>query len=225
MSNDRAYVFYDGNNFYHNLKKTLRDPHVNPLLFSVKPKDIDLYKLSEEICNHFKVKHIKSLYYNSIPSIFDNPKVYTSHKDYLTWVESLPKFEVRTRTLQRKSTAELLEERMNILKGLKLCSSCQPIAENNCNSCIGPMDRKEKGIDVMIAISMVFHTFKKNCDYCILVSGDSDFVPALDLVKLLGGNVFSASFYTGYSTELRGKFKPFLVIGDDLLIKCIKNNP
>ena len=42
----------------------------------------------------------------------------------------------------------------------------------------------EKGIDVMIAIDMINKTLlEKECECCVLVSGDSDFVPVMDLIK------------------------------------------
>ena len=150
MPNNRAFVFYDGNNLYHNLLETLKY-YTNPLsrnynsaLQYVKTKDLDLFKLSEAICSHFGVKHEQSLYYNSVPSITDNPIVYTAHQNYLTWVASLTKFKVETRPLQRKSTRERLRDALSGLNGVAFCNSCKPLAENTCRSCIGSMDVKEK---------------------------------------------------------------------------------
>jgi len=219
----RTFVFYDGNNFYHNLKITI-SKSINPALSCIKPSDIDLYKLSEGICSHFNVNHIKSFYYNSVPNIDDNPDIYYSHMKYLSWVSSLPKFAVITRKLQSKSTKEILQEKMDILKRLKLCNSCKPVVEKNCLDCIGPLERKEKGIDVMIATDMLYHSIKNNCDCCVLVSGDADFIPVFNLIKLVNKKIFSASLYYGYSSEIRRKYRPFLVLGDDFLLKCLKKD-
>lgn len=82
--------------------------------------------------------------------------------------------------------------------------------------------KKGKGIDVMIATDMLFHSIKNNCDYCILVSGDADFIPAFNLIKLVNKKIFSASLYYGYSSEIRKNHRPFLVLKDDILLRCLK---
>ena len=64
----KAFVFIDGNNFYHNVK-----------LMKIKPSYIDFYKLSELVCSHFNCVHKKSIYYNSVPSIEDGKGMYYAH--------------------------------------------------------------------------------------------------------------------------------------------------
>ena len=49
---------------------------------------------------------------------------------------------------------------------------------------------KEKRTDVNIAIHMVSDALKNECDRLVLVSGDSDLVPAVEMVKGLGKRVF-----------------------------------
>lgn len=45
----------------------------------------------------------------------------------------------------------------------------------------------EKGIDVMIAADMIRETLvKKECEVCILISGDADFIPAMEIIKEVG---------------------------------------
>ena len=61
----KAYVFIDGNNFYHNVKK-----------MGIKPSDINFSKISELVCSHFNCIHKKSIYYNSVPSIKNGEKMY-----------------------------------------------------------------------------------------------------------------------------------------------------
>jgi len=207
-----AFVFYDGNNFYHNVKK-----------MKLRPSDIDFSKLSEIICSHFNCNHKKSIYYNSIPNIKDGEKMYWRHISFLKDVEKLPKFIVKTRKLQRSSTAEVLLEKKETLNSLELCDKCKPIVEATCSECIGIVKTREKGIDVMIAVDILsLSVIENKCDCCILVSGDADFVPVLNLIKKNNKNVFSAFVPKGYSLELRANTQFFVLNRELLLDECMK---
>ena len=48
---------------------------------------------------------------------------------------------------------------------------------------------EQKGVDVHLAVQMIDLAFRNTCDVVILLSGDSDFVPAVNLVKNLGKHV------------------------------------
>ncbi|GBE53899.1 NYN domain protein [archaeon BMS3Bbin15] len=208
-----AIVFIDGNNFYHNIKK-----------MSINPSSIDFFKLCEFVCLEFECNRKKTIYYNSIPHINDGKKVYWSHIKFLENLKKLPKFEVKTRKLQKNSTKEILEERQHIISKLDLCELCKPKAEENCNFCVGNIKTKEKGIDVMIATEMLEKSIiRKECDCCILISGDADFIPALDIIKSNGTDVFSASLPSGYSSELRKKHN-YLVLKKGLILdECLRD--
>ena len=62
---------------------------------------------------------------------------------------------------------------------------------------------------------------KGDCDICILISGDADFVPALNLIKENGKNVLVSSVHEGFSKELRDNFEYF-VIKEKTLNKCLR---
>ncbi len=208
-----AIVFIDGNNFYHNTKK-----------IGVKPSRIDFFKLCKFVCFKFNCNCKKTIYYNSIPDIRDGNEVYWGHIKFLENLRMLPNFEVKMRKLQKNSTKEILKERQYIISKLDLCGLCKPKVEENCDFCIGNIKRKEKGIDVMIATDMLERSIiKKECDCCILISGDADFIPALDIIKNNGTDVFSASLPRGYSSELRKKHH-YLVLEKQLILdKCLKD--
>lgn len=62
---------------------------------------------------------------------------------------------------------------------------------------------KEKGLDVLIVVDMLqTHKTERN-DYLILFSGDSDFVPAVELIQSEGAKVVNLHLWNGSSTELR----------------------
>lgn len=201
----KAIVFIDGNNFYHNIRQ-----------MGMAPGNVDFYKLSELACSHFGLVHTHSVYYNSIPDISDGAENYHAHMKFLGEVGRLPKFEVKTRKLQKHSTKEILRQKLDKLSELDVCSKCKPLFEDNCLKCVGAFKKREKGIDVMIAVDMVEDAIENRHDCFVLISGDADFIPALELIRRKGKKVFSASLPKGYSTLLREKF-PFLVLGTELI--------
>jgi uncharacterized LabA/DUF88 family protein len=81
----------------------------------------------------------------------------------------------------------------------------------------------EKGVDVLIASDMIRKTLvEKECKVCVLISGDSDFIPVMEIIKDAGYEVIVCSPKYGFSNELRqGKFR-YLVLKQEDLEKCIK---
>lgn len=81
----------------------------------------------------------------------------------------------------------------------------------------------EKGIDVLIASEMIRKTLvEKNCEVCILISGDADFIPAMQIIKDAGYEVIVCNQRYGFSNELRqGKFR-YLILKKDELENCLK---
>ena len=73
----------------------------------------------------------------------------------------------------------------------------------------------EKGVDVMIAADLIAHAYEDHYDTAILVSGDADFYPALQVVKDTGKQVEVAAFDSNLSSEA-ARFS-------DVLIKFDRN--
>ena len=48
---------------------------------------------------------------------------------------------------------------------------------------------EQKGVDVHLAVRMIDLAFRNTYDVAVLISGDSDFVPAVNMVKNLGKHV------------------------------------
>jgi len=69
---------------------------------------------------------------------------------------------------------------------------------------------EEKRTDVQIAIAMVNHAWQDDCDRYVLVSGDSDLVPAVNTVKMIAPDKKVALYIPardnirGAAVELRG---------------------
>lgn len=83
---------------------------------------------------------------------------------------------------------------------------------------VGPY---EKGIDIQIATDMIMHAVRGTCDVVLLISGDNDFVGALQAVKDLGKNVEVALFGKG-SYSLRGVADRIIELNATFLQDCWK---
>lgn len=212
MSSKSAIVFIDGNNWYHNIKGWIS-----------KPGDIDFYKLANIICNRFDLSLVEIRYYNSVPSLADGELMYYRHMEYLSSLEK-DGIIVITRKLQRNSTKEIVAERKDIINSLDLCKNCRALVEAGFIDSLGTIEKKEKGIDVNIAVDMISKSIiKKECDCCILISGDADFIPAMELIKNSKAEVIVSSVPMGFSNQLKnGNFRYLILKRQDLVMRCMK---
>lgn len=62
---------------------------------------------------------------------------------------------------------------------------------------------EQKEVDVALACEMVAHAFRDNYDVAILVSGDRDFIPAIQHVQASGKRVEVAAFANSVGEEMR----------------------
>jgi uncharacterized LabA/DUF88 family protein len=78
--------------------------------------------------------------------------------------------------------------------------------------------RIEKGVDVKVAADMIEASLVDDvCDVCILLSGDADFLPMMNVIKRQGKEVITASVGRGYSRDLRsGDFRYVVLKRGDL---------
>ena len=205
----RAIFFIDGNNWYHNVSRYY------------KPSDIDIIKIVDFIKSKNQYELIDIYWYVSVPSIKDGEKMYFQHLSYLDHLRNKG-VKVITRKLQRLSNKEILKKKIDLIDSLDLCKVCKPIIEAQFLEIAG-IKKKEKGIDVAIVVGMINRSLiTEECDVCVLISGDADFVPALELIKKSGKDVLTSSVPLGYSSELRKKF-PYLILSDDILKTCFRD--
>ncbi len=115
------------------------------------------------------------------------------------------------RKLRYASDREILNEltkRKETLGSLNLCKDCMVKIKPCCYDCVMKKSAREKGIDVKIAIEIVQKALADEYDACVLISGDSDFVPALQLIEERGKKAFSLFMRCrGYSWELRNNIE------------------
>jgi len=84
---------------------------------------------------------------------------------------------------------------------------------------LGRIERgRQKGVDVHLAVDMIKFASSNVMDTAILVSGDSDLVPAVDLVKSIGKHV-EVHFFDQCS-QLRDVADKFEPLEKKMLTKC-----
>lgn len=205
----KAIVFVDANNWYHNVKKFFN------------PSDVDIVKVAEFLCKAKGYSLSEVRWYASTPSIADGEHMYYSHMSFL---QNLQKKGVMivTRKLQRLSNKEVVQKKKTTIGNLDLCKNCKPLVESVFLD-LGDLKKKEKGIDVWVAIDMIkLSVIDNTCDACILISGDADFVPALHLIQDKGKEVLTSMVPWGYSSESRAKF-PYFILNKEILSQCLRD--
>ena len=65
-----------------------------------------------------------------------------------------------------------------------------------------PNRQEQKEVDVAMACEMVAHAYKDNYDVAIVVSGDRDFVPAIQHIQSAGKRVEVAAYSDAFSSEM-----------------------
>lgn len=75
----------------------------------------------------------------------------------------------------------------------------------------------EKGVDIAIASDMLRLAYNNSYDTAILITGDGDFVPALEGVQDLGKHTENAYFQKGSSLYLREVCDRFILLDSSLI--------
>ena len=81
----------------------------------------------------------------------------------------------------------------------------------------------EKGVDVLISADMIKKSLvDDDCDVCILLSGDADFIPVMEIIKEAKKEAITSCVLQGYGRELlQGNFR-YLILRKEDLEKCLK---
>lgn len=75
----------------------------------------------------------------------------------------------------------------------------------------------EKGVDIKLAVDMMRHAYDDTYDTAILVSGDGDYVNAIEAVKNLGKHVENAFFEKDQSYHLRQACDVFIPLKREMI--------
>lgn len=75
----------------------------------------------------------------------------------------------------------------------------------------------EKGVDVALAVRMIEFTVQKKCDKIIFISGDYDYLPAIQFAKNEMMRVHVVMFHKGYPPKNRSMSKDISMIADKVI--------
>jgi uncharacterized LabA/DUF88 family protein len=73
----------------------------------------------------------------------------------------------------------------------------------------------EKGVDVRIAVDMVVAAYEKKCDKLILLSSDTDLLPAVEIAKKRGMHIRYVGFRRQPSYALKARASSYCLLGKE----------
>ena len=80
----------------------------------------------------------------------------------------------------------------------------------------------QKEVDVAMAVQMVVHALRDNYDVAVVVSGDRDFIPAIQEVQAAGKRVEVAAFNSSCANEMIRQTDKFMPL-DELPLLMMSN--
>ena len=124
---------------------------------------LDYGRMANAICAHFGFSLLRCVYFNCLPYLSQNPtqeeqEAYRRKEGFYQRLERLDRFEVKQGRLAFRGHDE---------------NTGKPVLE-------------QKQVDVLLAIEMVYAAARRSVEAIALLSGDGDFLPAVELVKREG---------------------------------------
>lgn len=200
----RAHLFIDGSNCYHALKENkLYDKFTYESFFNELSKKYNI---------------TGSYYYDAIKNIQLEPSQYAKQQEFHARLQkSIPKLVIQTRKLKYL----LKHDRMDAARhNANFCKNCDKRLDKFLSEAGLLKSSKEKGVDILLVTDMVKGAFQNRFDVALLVSGDADYVPAVELVQSLKKEVINVHFYSGSAFELRKTCNSHLLIHADEKGNC-----
>ena len=197
---ERVMVFIDGSNFYHGLKGNNCSTKV------------DFFKLSRFLTGERKL--IRTYYYNAAYNQEDNPQKYAAQQRFFSSLKRTPYLTLKLGRLERRISKV---DREWLEGGL---------GKDITDKVIAFLGDKityytEKGVDIQIASDMLKLAYNDAYDTAILVSGDGDFVPAVEGIQELGKHVENAYFKKGRSDYLVEVCDKFILLDQSIISECL----
>lgn len=187
----KAMLFIDGSNFYHSLKEQ-----------KCLPFDVDSFsKLFEKLSELYDIQKI--YFYDAIKNIVRDPEGYSKQQGFHARLLGLDsKIIIRTRKL--RYLADINDDK------IRHCGKKAGIDDSSIKKLRNFLTEmgmikltKEKGVDVQLVVDAIEEARKGGNIHIIILSGDADFVPAVNLLKIYKAKVINLHSYRGSSTELR----------------------
>lgn len=178
-------------NFYHSAKKERGFPLTAE----------EFGDLFAQLESKFRLKQAR--FYDAVKNYAVEPEAYSRQQKFHEQLKKLP-FNIVIRTTKLRYLANVTKEQ------LKRAAQEVGIAESQHDllwPLLGSLNlvrlTKEKGIDVKLVVDAVEIARRREADWVILLSGDADFVPAIELIKNFNIKTLNLHTYHGSASELR----------------------
>ena len=202
---NKLIIFVDGSNLYHSLVET-----------GFKPGKVDYHKLFEKISN---IKNpIVRFYIAALTKDFTE-KERSSQQTFFSNLRKNPNLSIHFGKLQK--TRNTVFQQTLVIKSLGFCNKCLEKA-GLLLSAFSPSSFKEKGVDVKIAIDLVIMAEKNEFNTAILLSGDTDLVPAVEH-STKNKKVINAYFDLTSGKMLREASSSTFRITKETITSCLKD--
>jgi len=195
---DRVAIFIDGSNFYHALKGAFGKAQIK---FDV---------LAEKLVNSRPGRRLLRIhYYNAAYDQMTDSQGYRKQQEFFNALKRTPYLTLKLGRLERRAFdwSTLDSNRRKDVERL----FGQPLPEYT---------HVEKGVDVQLAVDMVELAVDNTYDVAILISGDGDFAPAVELVKKLGKHVELGRVKNWPCDRLRDACDIEILMDDEMFADC-----
>lgn len=198
---ERVMIFIDGSNFYYGLKGNRCSTR------------IDFLELSQFLTGSNR-KLIRTYYYNAAYKQNDNPQKYIEQQKFFTRLRNTSYLTLKLGRLVKHVT----RIDRNWLREEFGDETTDKVVEFFGEKIISYI---EKGVDIQIASDMLKLAYNDAYDTAILISGDGDFVAAVEGVKDLGKHVENAYFKKGCSNYLSETCDKFILLDSNIIDSCL----
>jgi len=207
---ERAIVFVDGNNWYHALR-AIGIPGFGQL---------DLSKISRKLVRHRDWQGTR--YYIGQVERAASARLYSDQRRFLARIQgSDARISVHLGRLEARQIENAVAGELEQLLGSlpvridrRVYRELVALARRHRRSTI----MVEKAVDVMLAVDLVILAERNQFDVAFLLSGDGDFIPAVEAVRALGKKVLGVS--PSHGGRLGPKCDAFIHIDRPWLAGC-----
>lgn len=171
---EKVAIFIDSANFYGLVSRKIGVPDIElkPKDFTkIQNSDFDLEKIAKFLAEGKKIiKGGKKIFIGTIRKDFSK-KAYLNEANFLSRLQGSD-WKIYSRTLRKRTESIKIDKRVEEYRKIKK-KGIKEIVYHRL---------REKGIDVMLAINLITESILGRIDRAILVSSDTDLVPAVNFI-------------------------------------------
>ena len=201
IKKERVAIFIDGSNFYHGLKICIGNTKV------------DFSKFSQLLCGSREL--VRAYYYNAPVNQQAFPDIYKDQQKFFDSLKTVPYFVLKLGRLEKRTVKV---DKENLMKTFG--DDVAKLILEKWGEVITTY--VEKGVDIDLAADMLRLAYNNAYDTAIIVTGDGDFVSAVNGVKDMGKHVENANFSDGKGYHIRTACDKFISLDKDFLKPCLK---